>query len=199
MLGRAVSWVPLKGRAGDGSLTMSTTIGNCGRSKGGCSIINNSKQHGSAVDVCLSVLAVPLPCGPALSAESWRYPGFCFRTWNLDDGDDCVCLSPGLGGDFLGLMACGERWNPVVSLGLLAHDFDSRMWNGVYLQPMALHQGFCPRAAGVAPGLVKDAAPEIRGSSVSRPMMRDAAPGLLKDCLVEFGMLQANRLRVAST
>ena len=114
--------------------------------------------------------------------------------------------------------------NAVVSLGLLAYDFDSRMWNGVDLGPMALHEGFCfcaagvvlgltatggwcfeecfvglktddesccPRAAGVAPGLVRDAAPTIRGSSVSRPMMRDAAPGLLKDCLVEFGMLQA--------
>ena len=70
----------------------------------------------------------------------------------------------------------------------------------MYLQPMALHEGFCSCAAGVAPGLVKDAAPGILGSStVSRPMMRDAAPGLLKDCLVEFGMLQANRLRVAST
>ena len=116
----AVSSVPLKGQAGYGSLTVSTTIENCGRSKGGCSIIDNSMQYGSPVDVCLSVLAVLLPCGLALSAESWRYPGFCFQTWNLDDGDDCVCLSPGLGGDFLGLMACGERWNPVVSLGLLA-------------------------------------------------------------------------------
>ena len=50
-------------------------------------------------------------------------------------------------------MAYGERWENVVSFGLLAYDFDSRMCNGVYLGPMAVHEGFCFCAAGVVLGL----------------------------------------------
>ena len=136
----AVSSVPLKGRAGDGSLTVSTTIENCGHSKGGCSIIDNSMQCGSLVDVCLSVLAVLLPCGLALSAESWGFPGICFQTWNLDDGDS------GLGGHFLGLMACGERWSlgswPMISTFGCGMACTSARWPFMMDSARVLLEGF---------------------------------------------------------
>ena len=186
--------VPLKEHAGNAY----ATVEHCVNSKGDVFFIDYSMQFGYHVDVGLFLPAAcfvaafscvlpacgaaPSPCGLALSAELWRYPGICVQSWIVDVGfgglyllqcESCLGLMT-FCGSFLwivspcGLMAlmagCCSCFE---DLGLMVLKDGCSSGYGVFEGLKALLQGCCPYGAVLGPMALMVCCYDFFGSSVA--------------------------------